>query len=93
MSDSNIVLCNACVTVGPLSSYPTLEQPSQLECEQWPQLGVQLGLDNDTLQDTIKKSKHPTAETLKTAKINNIDIQWKDIVEAFVNIGEYKFVN
>ena len=75
--------------VDPLSSYPSLEQLSQLECHQWLQLGAHLGLDNHTL-DSIKKSQHPTAETLQTAKIKNIDMQWKDIVEALVSIGEYK---
>ncbi|XP_064387526.1 uncharacterized protein LOC135335855 isoform X4 [Halichondria panicea] len=75
----------------PLSSYPTLEQLSQLkcECDQWLLLGVCLGLVNDELE-TIKKSQHPTAETLKEAKIKNIGIQWKDIVEALVSIGEGK---
>ncbi|XP_064387585.1 uncharacterized protein LOC135335877 isoform X2 [Halichondria panicea] len=73
----------------PLSSYPTLEQLSQLECDQWLQLGVHLRLENDQLE-TIKKSQHPTAATLQAAKIKNIDMQWKDIVEALVSIGEYK---
>ncbi len=67
----------------------TLEQLSQLECDQWFQLGVRLGLDNDQLE-TIKNSQHPTAATLQTAKIKNIDMQLKDIVEALVSIGEYK---
>ena len=75
--------------VDPLSSYPTLEQLSQLECDQWLQLGVRFALGNDQLE-TIKKSQHPTAATLQAAKIKNIDMQWKDIVEALVSIGEYK---
>ncbi len=75
--------------VDPLSSYPTLEQLSRLECDQWLQLGVCLGLGNDQLE-TIKKSQHPTAATLRAAKVKNIDLQWKDIVEALVSIGEYK---
>ncbi len=75
--------------VDPLPSYPTLEQLSQLECDQWLQLGVHLGLGIDQLE-TIKKSQHPTAATLQAAKIKNIDIQWKDIVEALVSIEEYK---
>ncbi len=74
--------------VDPLSSYPTLEQLSRLECGQWLQLGVCLGLGNDQLE-TIKKSQHPTAATLRAAKVKNIDLQWKDIVEALVSIGEY----
>ncbi|XP_064387477.1 uncharacterized protein LOC135335830 isoform X4 [Halichondria panicea] len=73
----------------PLPSYPTLEQLSQLECDQWLQLGVRLGLSNDQLE-TIKESQHPTAATLQAAKIKNIDMQWKDIVEALVSVGEYK---
>ncbi len=72
--------------VDPLSSYPTLEQLSQLECDQWLQLDVRLRLENDQLE-TIKKSQHAT---LQAAKIKNIDMQWKDIVEVLVSIGEYK---
>ena len=75
--------------IDPLPLYPTLEQLSQLECDQWFQLGVCLGLGNDQLE-TIKKSQHPTAATLQAAKIKNIEMQWKDIVEALVSIGEYK---
>ena len=74
--------------VDPLSSYPTLEQLSQLECDQWLQLGVRFRLENDQLE-TIKKSQHPIAATLQAIKIKNIDMQWKDIVEALVSIGEY----
>ncbi len=78
--------------VDPLSSYPALEQLRQLECDQWLQLGVRLGLGNDQLE-TIKKSQRPiTAATLvlRAAKIKNIDMQWKDIVKALVSIGEYE---
>ncbi len=75
--------------VDPLSSYPTLEQLSQLDCDEWLLLGICLGLGNDQLE-TIKKSQHPTAATLQAAKIKNIGMQWKDIVEALVSIGEYK---
>ncbi len=78
---------HACID--PLSSYPTLEQLSQLECNQWLQLGVRLGLGNEQLE-AIKKSQHPTAATLQAAKTKSIDMQWKDIVEALVSIGEYK---
>ncbi len=75
----------------PLSSYPSLEQLSQLECDQWRQLGVHLGLDNDQLDcSCIKKSQRPTAVTLQAAKVKNIDMQWKDIVEALLSIGEYQ---
>ncbi len=75
----------------PLSSYPSLKQLSQLECDQWHQLGVHLGLDNDQL-DSIKKSRRPTAATLQAAKVKNIDMQWKDIVDALLSIGEYQLV-
>ncbi|XP_064387782.1 ankyrin repeat and KH domain-containing protein mask-like isoform X2 [Halichondria panicea] len=77
--------------IDPLSSYPTLEQLSQLECDQWLQLGARLGLGNYRQLETIKKSQHPTATTLQAAKVNSLDMHWKDIVEALVSIGEYKF--
>ncbi len=73
----------------PLSSYPSLEQLNQLEYDKWHQLGVHLGLDNDQL-DSIRKNQHPTAATLQAAKVKNIDMQWKDILEALLSIGEYK---
>ncbi len=81
-------LLNIISYVDPLSSYPTLDQLSRLECDRWLQLGVRLGLDNDQLE-SIKKSQHSTAATLHAAKIKDIDIQWKDIVEALGSIGEY----
>ena len=84
-----ILILNTNYYVDPLSSYPTLEQLSRLECDQWLRLGVRLGLGNDQLE-TIKKSQHPTATTLQAAKLKNIDMQWKDIVESLVSIGEYK---
>ncbi len=84
-----LLVIHSCYYVDPLSSYPTLEQLSQLECDQWLQLGVCLGLGNDHLK-TIKRSQHSTAATLQAAKVKNIDLQWKDIVEALVSIGEYK---
>ncbi len=84
--------CHISFSVDPLSSYPTLEQLSQLECDQWLQLGACLGLGNDQLE-TIKKDQHPTAATLRAAKIKNIDMQWKDIVEALVSIGEHKLAD
>ncbi len=87
-SNEHRIIILLCIIIDPLSSYPTLEQLSQLECDQWLQLGVRLGLDNDQLE-TIKKSQHPTAATLRAAKVKNIDMQWKDIVEALVSIGEY----
>ncbi len=68
--------------------YPSLEQLSKLKCDKWRQLVVHFELDNDQL-DSIKKSQHPTAATLQTAKVKNIDIQWKDIVKSLVSIGEY----
>ncbi len=64
-----------------------MEQLSRLECDQWLQLGIRLGLYSDQ-QETIKKSQHPTAATLQEAKIKNIDMQWKDIMEAIVSIGK-----
>ncbi len=73
----------------PLSSYPSLEQLSQLKYYRWRQLGVHLGLDNDQL-NSIEKSQCPTAVTLQAAKVKNIDMQWKDIVEALLSIGEYQ---
>ncbi len=73
----------------PLSSYPSFEQLRQLECDQRLQLGVNLGLDIEQL-NVARKSKYPTATALWAAKVNNIDMQWKDVVRALVNIGEYK---
>ncbi len=47
-----------CLNVDPLPSYPTLEQLSQLECDQWLQLGVCLGLGNDHLETKEEPTSH-----------------------------------
>ena len=82
-----IILCSVCAD--PLSSYPTAKLLSQLKVDQWLKLGHHLNLTDEELE-SLKKSPHPTAATLITAKTKNIDVTWKDVVESLLHIGEYK---
>ena len=59
----------------------------QLHVDRWYQLGVQLRLTEDQLEEA-KKSPHPTAAVLIAAKVRDIDLRWVHIVEALLLIGE-----
>ena len=37
-----------------------------------------------------EKSRHPTTEIFLAAKIKNIELKWKDIIQALLKIEEYK---
>ena len=82
-----VMMCSVCAD--PLSSYPTAKMLSQLKVDQWLKLGHHLNLTDEELE-SLKKSPHPTAATLITAKSKNIDVTWKDIAESLLHIGEYK---
>ena len=63
------------LSADPLSSYPTAKLLNQLKVDQWL---------------SLKKSPHPTEATLLAAKVKNIDLKWKDVVESLLHTGEYK---
>lgn len=84
-----MLLCCS-VTADPLTSYPSLVKLAELpELQDWCQLGTRLGLTQEQLT-LFKESHKPTKETLQAAKNTNIDLNWKHVVEAFVDIGAYK---
>ena len=76
------------VFADPLSSYPTAVQLNELKVEQWFNLGLKLGLTEYRLK-TLKQSSQPTAATLLAAKVKNIDLNWRHIVESLLLVGEY----
>ena len=61
----------------------------QLHIDQWHQLGTQLRLTTDRLEEA-KKSSNPTAAVLLAAKVTDIDLSWSHIIEALLRVGEYK---
>ena len=73
----------------PLSNYPTAQKLSELKVDQWFKLGLRLGLTEDQLE-SLEKMPQPTAATLIAAKVKNIDLNWKHIVENLLLVGEYK---
>ena len=77
------------VCADPLSSYPTADQLSELKFEQWFNLGLKLGLTEHRLKK-LKRSSQPTAATLLAAKVKNIDLNWRHIVESLLFVGEYQ---
>ena len=83
----SVMMCSLCAD--PLSSYPTAKLLSQLKVVQWLKLGHHLNLTDEELE-SLKKSPHPTAATLITAKTKNIDLTWKEVAESLLHIGEYK---
>ena len=72
-----------------LSSYPAYKQLCQLQFDQWFEFGLQVGLTEEDLH-SVEKDQNPTASTLLAAKIKNVELQWKDIIQSLVKIGEYQ---
>ena len=72
----------------PLNSYPSAKQLSELQVQDWPTLGRHLGLTEDEVR-SIDKHHNPTAAVLKAAKLKNIDLSWKGVVDGLLKAGEY----
>ena len=77
------------VCADPLCIYPTAKELGELRIDQWFTLGLLLGVAEDQL-DRLKRSSQPTAGTLVAAKVKNIDLNWKHVVESLLVIGEYE---
>ena len=75
-----------------MSNYPTAKNLSELKVDQWFKLGLQLGLTEDQM-GRFKKSPQPTAATLIAAKVKNIDLNWKHVVESLLLLGKYNVVD
>ena len=41
----------------------------------------------------IRKSEYPSTETFLAAKVNNMELKWKDVLEAILSIGEYQLAD
>ena len=41
----------------------------------------------------IRNSEYPSTETFLAAKVNNMELKWKDILEAILSIGEYQLAD
>ncbi len=79
--------------VGPLPLYPTLEQLSKLDCDSPAlRLGARILNVGDCFENFRSRPRttgyYLSTETLRIAKIKNIDMQWKDIVEGLLGIRE-----
>ncbi|XP_064402399.1 poly [ADP-ribose] polymerase tankyrase-1-like [Halichondria panicea] len=78
---------------GPLPLYPTLEQLSKLDCDSPAlRLGARILNVGDCFENFRSRPRttgyYLSTETLRIAKIKNIDMQWKDIVEGLLGIRE-----
>ena len=83
-------MCYSCILcTDPLATYPSAKQLSNLQTNQWHEVGIYLRLTKDQLEEA-KKNPNPTASVLMAAKGRNIDMQWGQIVEALLRVGEYE---
>ena len=41
----------------------------------------------------IRTRKYPSTETFLAAKVNNMELKWKDVLEAILSIGEYQLAD
>ena len=81
---------NSCILcVGPLSGYPSIKQLSEYQVSKWHELGLHFHL-SERQMGHIKKHEYPSTETFLAAKVNDVKLKWKDILEALLNIGEYE---
>ena len=62
---------------------------SQLQVRQWVKLGTHFGLTKDQIEN-FRSHGNPTAETFITAKKKNIDMNFRDVLEGLLAIGEYE---
>ena len=74
---------------GPLSSFPSIKQLSNYQVRKWEELGHLFDLTLDQIIQT-GKSRYPTTEVFLAAKIKNMDLKWKDILQALLKIEEYE---
>ena len=83
-------MCILCA--GPLSGYPSIKQLSEYQVTEWHKLGLYFHLSEDQMGH-IRKSEYPSTETFLTAKVNNMEVKWKDVLEAILSIGEYQLAD
>ena len=83
-STDTYVLC-----AGPLSGYPSIKQLSEYQVNKWHELGVHFHLSESQMVH-IRSSEYPSTETFLAAKVKRMKLNWKDILEALLSIGEYE---
>ena len=73
---------------GPLSEYPSIKQLSKFQLRKWFKLGLHFNIPKHQMEG-IRKHQHPTTKTLLAARVKNMELKWKDIVEGLLRIGKY----
>ena len=72
---------------GPLSGYPSIKQLSEFKVSKWYELGLHFKIPKDQLEG-IRKRQHPITETFLAAKVKNMELRWKDVIDGLLSIGE-----
>ena len=71
---------------GPLSEYPSIKQLSEYQVYKWHETGL---LSKDQM-GPLRNSQYPSTEMFLAAKVNNMKLKWKDVLEAILSVGEYE---
>ena len=77
---------------GPLSSFPSIRELSQLPIDDYKALGSCLGLSEDEMGH-IRNAQYPSTETFIAAKVKNVELRWNDILRALLSIGKYELAD
>ena len=72
---------------GLLSRYPSIKQLSEFQVSNWYELGLHFHVPKDQIEG-IKSSQHPTTQIFLAAKIKNMELRWRDVIEGLQKIGE-----
>ncbi len=71
--------------------YPTLDELNDVDYDK--SLSVAARILNMDYYYKFRSSSSYYQESLCTIKIDNIDMQWKDVVEGLLGIREYELAN
>ena len=56
---------------------------------QWEKLGSHFELMKDQIE-SIRRNESPSAATFIAAKVKNLELKWKNILEGLLSVGEYE---
>ena len=86
--NSSLAIIALSLCAAPLSGYPSIKQLSEFQvCSKWYELGLHFNILKTKMKD-IRKSPHPITETFLAAKVKNVELNWKDVIEGLLTVGE-----
>ena len=88
----SIITLSNILSAGPFSSFPSIKKLSELQVNKWYEMGLHLGVTKDEME-RLRISRHPTTLTFLAAKTKNMELRWKDILQALLSVEEYELAD